>query len=544
MTTPPDQDGLEPAGAPPEPARLIVLTGADKGTVYPLPRSGTLSIGRGGENDIVVHDGEASKHHARIVADDGVYRFEDLGSTNGSFLNGERVSHALLASGAEIRLGHATFTVVLPEPAALPPEPDEPKPALPRSKPRRLLRRLAAPAAAVLLAAVLAAVWARTGPPLFAGRHRVIQVTSTPTGAEVYVDDQYVGLTPVELQVRAGSPHALRLTKHGHQPWRIAITRHTGPAVAAELLPELAATLFVSASKPDTKVFLDGSYVGQTGSQQPLRIPNVSLGQHELRFQKPNYDLDRQRIDVTRAGSLRVHGKLRSRQESSILYLISKQPRSALLYTELGHVHMVNRQLDKAMAAYKKAFELVYDGKDSSSYDRRLRAEVQKIIQGPRGVFHYGTEDEVRVACEKLEDVFVDLSGRHPRARTRLDQLASTYQARGHKDDAIRLYRKMLKARPTSLDLYYRVAQLCMSKNDYEAAVTVLKQAALRFPDTWGVEFRLGQAYLGRAESDLSENDRRQAIAHLERALRLCPSSTSKRTIQHDLDRARNLKIE
>lgn len=62
------------------------------GSVFPIPSRGEQIIGRDGVCDIVVVRRSVSRRHARISGDEGDYFVEDLGSTHGTFLNGERVS--------------------------------------------------------------------------------------------------------------------------------------------------------------------------------------------------------------------------------------------------------------------------------------------------------------------------------------------------------------------------------------------------------------------------------------------------------------------
>jgi two-component system cell cycle response regulator len=94
-----------PAGS--KRAQLVVLAGSNVGEMYNL--QGSLLIGRGRDADIRIQGDGISRGHARLkVAPDGVH-FEDLGSTNGSFVNGERVERALLQDGDKIQLGTATI---------------------------------------------------------------------------------------------------------------------------------------------------------------------------------------------------------------------------------------------------------------------------------------------------------------------------------------------------------------------------------------------------------------------------------------------------
>jgi hypothetical protein len=77
------------------------------GRIVPLP-DGDLVIGRSG-GDLSVDDRGASRLHARISREpSGGWTVTDLGSTNGTFLNGVRVRSADLQDGDEIRIGAAT----------------------------------------------------------------------------------------------------------------------------------------------------------------------------------------------------------------------------------------------------------------------------------------------------------------------------------------------------------------------------------------------------------------------------------------------------
>lgn len=67
-------------------------------------------LGRDETNHLVLADGSVSKRHAKICFTDGQFYLEDVGSVNGTFLNGERVAaRAKLRSGDLLRLG----TVIL-----------------------------------------------------------------------------------------------------------------------------------------------------------------------------------------------------------------------------------------------------------------------------------------------------------------------------------------------------------------------------------------------------------------------------------------------
>src|SRR5438874_7048773 len=85
-------------------ATLFVLQGRDKGRRYDL-RGDDLTLGRDSTNPIHVNDNEVSRRHAEIRQDDQGYRLVDLGSSNGSFVNGEKVSERRLATGDRVQVG-------------------------------------------------------------------------------------------------------------------------------------------------------------------------------------------------------------------------------------------------------------------------------------------------------------------------------------------------------------------------------------------------------------------------------------------------------
>jgi diguanylate cyclase (GGDEF)-like protein len=91
-----------------ERAYLIVLAGVSVGEMYHLEGEKVV-IGRGGQADIQVVDEGISRRHALIEHHSGTMRIRDLGSTNGTFCNGERVNEHTLADGDKIQVGSMTI---------------------------------------------------------------------------------------------------------------------------------------------------------------------------------------------------------------------------------------------------------------------------------------------------------------------------------------------------------------------------------------------------------------------------------------------------
>jgi hypothetical protein len=98
--------------------RLVMKNGPNPGKVFELTMD-SMSIGREASNDIVIQDSELSRNHARISRRGGTFVLEDLGSTNGTFVNGQRVmSPRTLAPGEEVGFGENVVVTFQGEGAA------------------------------------------------------------------------------------------------------------------------------------------------------------------------------------------------------------------------------------------------------------------------------------------------------------------------------------------------------------------------------------------------------------------------------------------
>ncbi len=83
---------------------LRFLDGPESGRVFQL--KGTVSVGRYRDNDIVLKTEHVSRHHARIVVNGEQVVVQDLGSKNGTFVNGQKVSMLVLMPGDSVSFGN------------------------------------------------------------------------------------------------------------------------------------------------------------------------------------------------------------------------------------------------------------------------------------------------------------------------------------------------------------------------------------------------------------------------------------------------------
>lgn len=104
-----------PAGSGPASVSTPSLTGTFRRptTVRPLPTRTAVRIGRAPDSDLVIDDLVVSRRHAELHAlTDGTYEIIDLGSHNGTFLNGARVERAPVAEGDIVGIGHTALCLV------------------------------------------------------------------------------------------------------------------------------------------------------------------------------------------------------------------------------------------------------------------------------------------------------------------------------------------------------------------------------------------------------------------------------------------------
>lgn len=111
MDSPQQQTGQSPH-APGAQLALRFISGKYQGGEFPLTEGVVVVVGRSSDLDMVLVEEMVSRRHARIEMRGGVVHVEDLGSTNGTFVNGERIQHATLAEGDRLLIGTSILKLV------------------------------------------------------------------------------------------------------------------------------------------------------------------------------------------------------------------------------------------------------------------------------------------------------------------------------------------------------------------------------------------------------------------------------------------------
>jgi len=101
------------SGDVPPGGAILVLSGFYEGLEIPIDRDWFV-IGRGRGADVMLAEPTISRAHAAIGCDGEGFFVQDLGSTNGTLVNGQRRERTALASGDEIRIGRLHLRVRFP----------------------------------------------------------------------------------------------------------------------------------------------------------------------------------------------------------------------------------------------------------------------------------------------------------------------------------------------------------------------------------------------------------------------------------------------
>jgi hypothetical protein len=140
-----------------------------------------------------------------------------------------------------------------------------------------------------------------------------LSVTSSPSGAKVYVDGSYYGRTPQEISGLDTGAHQVQVSRDGYQSWSGTGTVTAGSVtnVYAELTAQPTyGSIYITSSPAGANIYLDGTYEGQS----PRTISGVDPGSHLVEVELAGYQEWSGRVTVV------------SNQQSQISVSLSSDP--------------------------------------------------------------------------------------------------------------------------------------------------------------------------------------------------------------------------
>jgi hypothetical protein len=143
----------------------------------------------------------------------------------------------------------------------------------------------------------------------------ILQVKSTPGGADVYVDGFYSGATAATIGNLAAGPHVVQLKLAGYREWVGTIDIPANSVAFIDTTLEFATAdptgnIVVSSDPPGASVYLDNNFQGRTQADNPLDLTGIPPGSYPLELQLTNYRDFVTTIEVLAGKTTVVHAEL------------------------------------------------------------------------------------------------------------------------------------------------------------------------------------------------------------------------------------------
>lgn len=324
--------------------------------------------------------------------------------------------------------------------------PTSESPTPPRTSPGKLLIPLAAGLGCLALAAALVFRSVRPGPA-------TLRIESEPSGATVFLNNEFHGTTPVEIDRLHPGGHLLRLTLHHHRTWQHQVElTEGGNGVTAKLLYRQGGKLAVESDPPGATVYVDGDPKGLT----PMVVTDLDGGIHPLRLVLPDYVEWETRQQVHPGRTMRLHAKLVSRMEDFLVRATQADPDQASLWTQLFHFYAVNHEYNKAADALAHALgAAIREPTRNTANQRPLERQIAAIWSG-KATVRYGSDDEINKARKCIESGFEQTLSLHPDSSELYAHLVEFYSQRENVKKGNALLEKGLARFPYNRDWYFR----------------------------------------------------------------------------------------
>ncbi|MBM4042203.1 MAG: PEGA domain-containing protein [Planctomycetes bacterium] len=203
-----------------------------------------------------------------------------------------------------------------------------------------------------------------------------LTLESAPPKATVFVDDKYVGLTPLTVKELVPGHHFVKLTKRDHLPWtKLVELLYPEEKLEAKLVLKPKGTLVVTSEPPQADVYVDGEFEGKT----PFEKKNMDANPYSVRVEKEQFVPWEAEVEVRAGEASKVEAKLKSKVEGWYLGRLKENPNDVSCHTELAHLYLVQGQLEKSAKAIAAAAEVMANGADTSGYGGRLIQEIAKM---------------------------------------------------------------------------------------------------------------------------------------------------------------------
>lgn len=327
-----------------------------------------------------------------------------------------------------------------------------------------------------------------------------LQVGSQPEGATVFLDDRYLGVTPLSADVQADGPHLLRIEKRGFAAWRESIQIGPGPTrVQAELAPAALGRISVLTDPSSAGVYVDGRIVGKS----PVTADDLDLNHHRVQIAKSGFRLEVRDVELTAAEpQAELNVALTARVADYLVAHVEAHPEDVMAITDLAHEYAIRHQFDECVEMLGKGFDAVADYGDQLDPDsiRRVYQEVERLHDKQ---FDYAPDDVVAALRPRLLDALRAGIERRPSNGYTYLCLADELTAEGDTEAALAVLEEgagKASGLPLPIRLSGRAASLryqrgtaAEKQKDWQGAIDGYQKLAELQPESWATENALSR---------------------------------------------------
>ena len=135
-----------------------------------------------------------------------------------------------------------------------------------------------------------------------------IKVSSTPSGADIYLDATPMGKTPKTLTNIPAGTHQLTLVINGYTTLNKGVNITAGRTTSvSEILVRLTGSIDIKSNPSGALIYINGKYIGKT----PKKIPGMPVGKHKIQLKLKNYQAHSEEVTIEANGTASVSPTLR-----------------------------------------------------------------------------------------------------------------------------------------------------------------------------------------------------------------------------------------
>lgn len=355
-----------------------------------------------------------------------------------------------------------------------------------------------------------------------------VHIYSEPSGATVFFDERYVGITPLVVKGVAYGKHLIRLVKGGYKVWVGAIeVENEEVTVKVILQARRLGSISVTSVPPGANVFLNGIFVGKT----PIVVRNIEPKVYSLRLEREDFVTWQQEVRVSEDELVNVEAKLESKSEAYLIKEINNNPDDVRAYYELAHLYTIRGRYDDALKILQAGMDACMSPKALTSDMRRLYQEIERIYTGQ---YKFGDENILKLLRPRILQLLEEGIKRAPRNHYNYTLLAELID--NHQKE-IELYESAIKAMKTqrarsyfevlAASAIYKAAKAALGRGDLQRAISLLEEVVKKYPKAYSSRdalYEIGSIYMDRLRDAKKAIDTLRAFITLYPDDDRCPS--------------------